>query len=241
MHSCPSYPFQFTFHSSWIHYVDHDILIANKPSGLLSVPGRGPEKQECLLSHIQRFYPTAKIVHRLDMDTSGLMVLALNSETHRNLSRQFQERQTAKTYYAICAGTASLKQGYSKLPMRCDWERRPLQIIDFTYGKYAETHWEVIQQYNHHFLVKLTPVTGRSHQLRLHMKLLGHPILGDNLYADPITLNMAKRLLLHASDLSFKHPVTQEKMHFHIPENITENLKKALNNSLFTKNGTNHA
>ena len=205
---------QFTFHPDWVQYADNDIVIANKPSGLLSVPGRGPEKQECLASHLLPLYPTIKVVHRLDMDTSGLMVLALNAEAHRHLSRQFQERETSKTYHAICAGIPSKKQGAIKLPMRCDWEKRPLQMIDFKQGKSAETHWKVIQQNSDTFLVELTPITGRSHQLRLHMKSLGHPILGDNLYADPIALKQSNRLQLHATQLSFKHPHTLQTLSF---------------------------
>ncbi len=212
---------QFTFHHTWIQYADNDIVIANKPSGLLSVPGRGPDKQECLASHLSPLFPTIKIVHRLDMDTSGLMVLALNADAHRNLSRQFQERETAKTYHAICAGMPLTHQGTIKLPMRCDWEKRPLQMIDFKQGKSAETHWKIIKQYANHFLIELSPITGRSHQLRLHMKSLGHPILGDNLYADPITLNQSKRLLLHATTLSFTHPVTLQPLRFHAPNNFS--------------------
>ncbi|GKT11181.1 MAG: tRNA pseudouridine32 synthase/23S rRNA pseudouridine746 synthase [Thiomicrorhabdus sp.] len=206
----------FKFDQSWIIYADDEIVIANKPSGLLSVPGRGPDKQECLLSHLQVRYPSIKVVHRLDMDTSGLMVLALNTESHRNLSRQFQERETAKTYHAICAGIAALPSGTIRLPMRCNWERRPLQMIDFKQGKHAETHWKVLTQAGDQFLVELTPITGRSHQLRLHMKSLGYPILGDNLYADPIALNMSCRLQLHASNLSFTHPSTQEWLAFSV-------------------------
>ncbi len=216
MHSSPTFPNQFTFNSSWIHYADEDILIANKPSGLLSVPGRGPERHECLLSHLQVIYPEIKIVHRLDMDTSGLMVLALTADVHRQLSRQFQERETSKTYQAICAGLPSEQQGSINLPMRCDWDRRPLQLIDFKQGKSAQTYWKVLLQSKNQFLVELTPITGRSHQLRLHMKSLGHPILGDNLYADEIALRMSPRLLLHATNLSFTHPVTRQWLEFNL-------------------------
>lgn len=227
MHSSPTFPNQFTFNSSWIHYADEDIVIANKPSGLLSVPGRGPEKQECLLSHLQVAYPEIKIVHRLDMDTSGLMVLALNADVHRELSRQFQERETSKTYQAICAGMPSVPQGTINLPMRCDWDRRPLQMIDFKQGKSAQTHWKILQQSSDQFLVELTPITGRSHQLRLHMKSLGHPILGDNLYADDITLNMSSRLFLHATNLSFTHPTSRQWLEFNLlPEfSLVSSLK----------------
>jgi len=210
----------FTFSEDWILHVDDDIIIVNKPSGLLSVPGRGPDKQACLLSHIQTIYPDALIVHRLDMDTSGLMVLARTKESHRHLSRQFQERQTQKSYTAICSGQPTELFGKTCLPMRCDWVHRPLQMIDFIHGKYAETHWKLVKQYQHSFLVELTPITGRSHQLRLHMKSLGHPILGDNLYADPISLNLAPRLMLHAQQLSFTHPTNLQKVNFTCPSNF---------------------
>lgn len=215
MHSSPAYKMKtFTYSPDWVIYSDEDIVVANKPSGLLSVPGRGPDKQACLVSHLAHDFPNVRIVHRLDMDTSGLMVLANTAEAHRHLSRQFQDRMTEKTYHAICAGKPTQHSGEIKLPMRCDWEKRPLQKIDFLLGKHASTQWQLKQQFNDRFLVELTPITGRSHQLRLHMKSLGHPILGDNLYADPASLSMANRLLLHAHALSFVHPTTQEKMCF---------------------------
>lgn len=204
----------FSFSPDWVIYSDEDIVIANKPSGLLSVPGRGPDKQECLVSHLAKGFPDIRIVHRLDMDTSGLMVLANTAEAHRNLSRQFQDRLTEKTYHAVCAGRPTQTSGIINLPMRCDWERRPLQKIDFLLGKHASTQWQIQQQFSDRFLVELTPITGRSHQLRLHMQSLGHPILGDNLYADPISLCMADRLLLHAYSLCFQHPTTHEKLCF---------------------------
>lgn len=204
----------FDFDPSWVRHADDTILIVNKPSGLLSVPGRGPEKQECLLSHLQVDYPDARIVHRLDMDTSGLMVVARNRDAHRHLSRQFQERETQKSYLAVCTGQPSETHGKLCSPMRCDWERRPLQMIDFLHGKYAETHWQLLEQHSDRFLVRLMPVTGRSHQLRLHMKLLGHPILGDNLYADRNGLKRAPRLMLHAHTLRFRHPKTNQTVEF---------------------------
>jgi len=218
MHSLPSTQFQFD--SSWIIYTDDHLIVANKPSGLLSVPGRGVDKQECLLSHLLIDFPDAKIVHRLDMDTSGLMVIARSAEVHRHLSRQFQERQTHKTYHAVCSGRLNTQSGYINLPMRCDWERRPLQMIDFKQGKGAQTFWKVLHQGPESFLIELTPITGRSHQLRLHMKSLGHPILGDNLYADPHSLKLSKRLLLHAKTLSFTHPITEELLSFDCPANF---------------------
>lgn len=215
MHPLPMTQFQFD--SSWIIYADEYLIVANKPSGLLSVPGRGEDKQECLLSHLLNDYPDAKIVHRLDMDTSGLMVVARSAEVHRHLSRQFQERQTQKSYHAVCAGKPCVSSGYINLPMRCDWERRPLQMIDFRQGKGALTLWKVLNQYADSFLVELTPITGRSHQLRLHMKSLGHPILGDNLYADYHSLQQSNRLMLHAKTLSFLHPISNKTLHFNCP------------------------
>ncbi|WP_040725592.1 RluA family pseudouridine synthase [Thiomicrorhabdus sp. Kp2] len=218
MHSLPTSPaLQFKFSSDWILYADEHIIVVNKPSGLLSVPGRGVDKQECLASHLAADFADVKIVHRLDMDTSGLMVVARSAEAHRHLSRQFQERQTQKTYHAVCSGKPSLKSGYINLPMRCDWEKRPLQMIDFKQGKGAQTHWKILEQNRDTFLVELTPITGRSHQLRLHMKSLGHPILGDNLYADFFSLNQSPRLMLHAKTLSFSHPITENKMDFDCP------------------------
>ncbi|CAN8142386.1 Dual-specificity RNA pseudouridine synthase RluA [uncultured Thiomicrorhabdus sp.] len=207
----------FEYDPSWVLYADDEIIVANKPSGLLSVPGRGDDKQECLLSHLQTNYADALIVHRLDMDTSGLMVLARNKEAHRNLSRQFQERQTHKRYHALCTGIISQLQGIISLPMRCDWERRPLQMVDFIHGKFAKTEWRLLQQHPNHFSVELTPITGRSHQLRLHMQMLGHPILGDNLYADQFALQQAKRLCLHAQYLAFSHPATDQWLEFSCP------------------------
>ncbi|MBO1924207.1 RluA family pseudouridine synthase [Thiomicrorhabdus sp. 6S3-12] len=204
----------FEYDPSWVLYSDPDIIIANKPSGMLSVPGRGADKQECLLSHLQTRFPDALIVHRLDMDTSGLMVLARSKDAHRHLSRQFQDRQTRKRYHAVCCGIISQDHGEIHLPMRCDWERRPLQMVDFIHGKSAHTQWRVMRQFSDRFSVELTPITGRSHQLRLHMKMLGHPILGDNLYADPHSLKMAPRLLLHAQHLAFTHPENGEWLSF---------------------------
>lgn len=223
MHSLPP-PLQFRYHQDWIIYADDDIIVVNKPSGLLSVPGRGPNKQECLTTHLADKFPNARIVHRLDMDTSGLMVLALSAEAHRHLSRQFQERQTQKTYHAVCSGKPSSQSGHINLPMRCDWEKRPLQMIDFKQGKGAQTLWQVLKQNNNDFLVELTPITGRSHQLRLHMKSLGHPIIGDNLYADAISLSQSPRLMLHAKSLSFYHPNTLKQCHFDSPSQFENTL-----------------
>jgi len=223
----------FTFSQDWIIFEDKNILVVNKPSGLLSVPGRGLDKQESLISHLNTYTDTALIVHRLDMDTSGIMVIAKNKESHRHLSIQFQDRKIQKNYHAICFGKLSARSGEINLPMRCDWENRPKQIIDNIQGKQATTHWEIIETLHfpssfHAFLVKLTPTTGRSHQLRLHMQTLGTPILGDNLYADDFSLQAASRLLLHANHLSFQHPINHKKMAFSLPENLTKYIPQVL-------------
>ena len=204
----------FDFDPCWVLHQDDWILVVNKPSGLLSVPGRGADKQLSMTTLLQAAFGDIHVVHRLDMDTSGVMVFARDKESHRHLSRQFQERETAKRYHALCAGHLQSHQGRCCLPMRCDWERRPLQMIDPVHGKYAETEFVLDQQFSEYFSIWLHPITGRSHQLRLHMKMQGHPILGDNLYADPISLKMASRLCLHAQMLAFCHPHTEQTLRF---------------------------
>lgn len=192
-----------------ILYQDDDFIVLNKPANLLSVPGRGPEKQDCLSARVQAEFPSALIVHRLDYDTSGIIIMALNKPAQSNISRLFQEREINKMYTAIVYGHPKDDSGSVDLPMRCDYERRPLQIIDHEQGKQALTHWKVLQRYdNNTSRIELKPHTGRSHQLRLHMYSLGYPILGDNLYGTIETHAMSDRLLLHATQLSFKHPNT---------------------------------
>lgn len=223
---------KFTFSLNWILYEDSDILVVNKPSGLLSVPGRGIEKSHSLYTLLCQYYKDEVfIVHRLDMDTSGIMVVAKNKAAHRALSIQFQERETQKYYEAICIGKPELSKGCINLPMRCDWENRPKQMIDPKQGKFAQTYWEITQQWTlqnttqNAFKVKLTPITGRSHQLRLHMKTLGHPILGDNLYADQESLQLSNRLLLHATYLAFTHPTTHKVLNFYYPYELYQHIK----------------
>lgn len=212
------------FQPEWILYEDDDIVVVNKPAGLLSVPGKDMDPQINLLAQIQTHAPTALIVHRLDMDTSGVMVLAKNKSSHRHLSIQFQDRLTEKSYQAVCFGKPSTLKGFINLPMRCDWENRPLQIVDFKQGKHACTLWQVTEQHPNMFEALLTPITGRSHQLRLHMKMLGHPILGDNLYADRDTLTSSKRLLLNAASLKITHPATEKTMLFEHAVSLMDNL-----------------
>ena len=200
------------------HYEDTDMLILEKPAGLLSVPGRGEDKQDCLWRRAQELWPDALIVHRLDCATSGLMVLARSKESHRQLSMQFQQRRNFKRYQALVSGYVSGWDGARHEPMRCDWERRPLQMIDFEQGKSATTYWHALAHEQVASLeatrLALYPITGRSHQLRLHMQVLGHPILGDNLYADGAALESVDRLMLHADLLELFHPSTDERLSF---------------------------
>lgn len=197
-----------------IHYVDDDILVVDKPTLLLSVPGRGPEKQDCLLSRLQPEYGEVLAVHRLDWETSGLMVLARNKEAHRHLSRQFQEREVEKRYIAVVFGQVEADRGEVNLPLICDWPNRPKQKVDFELGKPSLTRWELLQRDNDRSRLLLMPVTGRSHQLRVHLLSMGHPILGDPLYAEGEALTMAERLLLHAKWLQFCHPACDRVMEF---------------------------
>ena len=193
-----------------ILYEDDDLLLVRKPDLLLSIPGRHPLNKDCLITRLQQRYPNASIVHRLDLDTSGIMIIPLNKPTHAHISRQFQERKVEKSYQAVVYGLLESDEGKVELPIRCDWERRPLQMIDHEKGKYALTHFQVMERMEDRTRVLLKPVTGRSHQLRIHMRELGHPILGCDMYAHEEALGMADRLLLHATTIGFEHPVTGE-------------------------------
>ncbi|WP_430283495.1 bifunctional tRNA pseudouridine(32) synthase/23S rRNA pseudouridine(746) synthase RluA [Pseudoalteromonas sp.] len=197
-----------------IVYQDDDLLIVNKPSGLLTVPGKDPKHADCLISRVNRVFPTAKIVHRLDMATSGIICLAMHKEAHRNLSIQFQDRKTAKRYIARVFGKLEQQTGSVDLPLICDWPNRPKQMVDHDNGKPSLTHFKVIEREQSSTRVELTPITGRSHQLRVHMLSLGHPILGDKLYAHPEAFAMAPRLQLHAEMLTLAHPVSGETLIF---------------------------
>lgn len=197
-----------------IVYRDDDLVVLNKPSGLLSVPGKDPKHYDSLQSRVQTVFPTATVVHRLDMATSGIMIMALNKPTHRELSRQFQERLTEKEYIARVYGHLQQPSGSVDLPLICDWPNRPKQMVDFERGKSALTHYQVIETESEATRVLLKPVTGRSHQLRVHMLSLGHPILGDRLYAHEQALNAAERLQLHARWLKLTHPTTSQAIEF---------------------------
>lgn len=194
-------------------YQDDDLIIVNKPFDVLSVPGKGPEKRDCLWHRMQeQGFPTARIVHRLDYATSGLMVLALHADSHKQMSRLFQERAISKSYQALIAGQPSADLGTIELPLRCDWDNRPLQIVDYEYGKHAITHWQILAREKEYVRVLLRPETGRSHQLRVHMQWLGHPIAGDRFYATGEALALSHRLCLHAQTLGFNHPYSGERI-----------------------------
>ncbi|WP_210452985.1 bifunctional tRNA pseudouridine(32) synthase/23S rRNA pseudouridine(746) synthase RluA [Pantoea ananatis] len=204
----------------WLHilYQDAHIIVVNKPSGLLSVPGRLDEHKDSVMTRIQRDYPEAESVHRLDMATSGVIVVALTKAAERELKRQFREREPAKTYVARVWGHPAQEKGMVDLPLICDWPNRPKQKVCFDTGKSAQTDYQVVEYGDDNSArVALKPITGRSHQLRVHMLALGHPILGDGFYAHPEAKAMADRLLLHAESLTITHPAFGNAMTFRQP------------------------
>ncbi len=197
-----------------ILYEDGDIIVVSKPPYLLSCPGRLAFKRDSVRWRLAQKYPDIREVHRLDWETSGIMLLALNKEAHRHLSIQFQERQTKKRYVAICEGRPSEDEFLIDIPLIFDYENRPLQKVDFEKGKPSQTFVKFDKYYkdNDTSRVILTPVTGRSHQLRLHLAHKGHAIIGDGLYARPAGLLKAARLMLHAEYLGFTHPHSEKWM-----------------------------
>ncbi len=184
---------------------DAQLLVLDKPAGLLSVPGRGDHLADCLLTRAQAAFPDALLVHRLDRDTSGVMVFALTPAAQRHLGQQFENRQVKKTYVARVWGRLDPREGTVDAPLIVDWPNRPRQKIDWENGKPAVTDWKVQSYEDHATRVRLFPQTGRSHQLRVHMLSLGHPILGDPFYADGPARD-APRLMLHATELRLRHP-----------------------------------
>ncbi|MER5171954.1 pseudouridine synthase [Thioclava sp. GXIMD2076] len=197
-----------------ILHADHEILVVDKPSGLLSVPGKGPEKADCLIARLRQSYPEVLLVHRLDCDTSGVMVFALTPHAQRHLGLQFEHRQTKKTYLARLWGHLEPKTGRVDLPLIVDWPNRPRQHVNHETGKPAQTDWKVLQHDpDGTTRVRLMPVTGRSHQLRVHCQALGHPILGDPLYAEGAAQDFP-RLMLHAHTLRLRHPDGGEPLAF---------------------------
>lgn len=195
-----------------ILYLDDFLVIVDKPAGLLSVPGRGVDKQDCLAGRVQAQFPDALIVHRLDMGTSGVMVLARGKAMERALSILFQARKVRKRYVAVVAGRLGQEEGEINLPLIADWPNRPRQMVSFELGKPSCTRYRVLgyDVVGDISRLELEPVTGRSHQLRVHLQALGHPILGDELYAGAQVCAKAGRLLLHAAAIEFAHPLTGE-------------------------------
>lgn len=204
-------------------YSDASLVVLNKPAGLLSVPGKGELKQDCLSARVQQVYPSARVIHRLDMATSGLMLMALDARTHATLSRSFEAREIYKRYIAVVDGDLSGSQTTTawqliQLPIAVDWPNRPLRIIQPD-GKPSQTRWRVLghDPAENTTRLELEPITGRSHQLRVHLKALGHPILGDALYAPSAVAAKVPRLLLHACSLRFAHPANDKEMIFEHP------------------------
>lgn len=197
-------------------YLDAHLLVVHKPSGLLSVPGRGEDKQDCLASRVAFHVPDALIVHRLDMATSGLMLFARGKEMQKILNLAFAERRVQKGYVAVVNGSPSSEHGEINLPLLTDWPRRPLQKVDHVLGKPALTRFRVLTRHPAGCTarVALEPVTGRTHQLRVHLWAHGHPILGDALYAPPAVRDLSQRLLLHAQSLALSHPVSGVPLEF---------------------------
>ena len=207
-------PVEFT-----VLYADEAMLVLDKPAGLLSVPGRGADKQDCLSARAQGLYPHALTVHRLDMATSGLIVMALGAAAQRSLNQAFASRAVVKRYIAIVDGhLAPLTEswGVIDLPIIVDWPNRPRRVIDHQLGSPSMTRWRVLSHNDPLATtrVELEPVTGRSHQLRVHLLALGHPIVGDALYGSQRVQAMSDRLLLHARSLELMHPVTGQPMRF---------------------------
>ncbi len=184
---------------------DAEVLLVDKPAGLLSVPGKGPHLADCLLARVQAAFPDALLVHRLDRDTSGVMIFALTPHAQRHLGLQFEKRMTRKTYVARVWGQPEEAKGTVDLPLIVDWPNRPLQKVCHETGKSAQTDWRVIKRQGDTARVRIHPKTGRSHQLRVHMLSLGHPILGDPFYAEGPARDFP-RLMLHSEELRFKHP-----------------------------------
>jgi len=199
-----------------ILYEDDDILVIDKASGLLSVPGKGEGKDDCLIHRLMLTHPGVKLVHRLDCDTSGVIIFGLTPQAQAHLGQQFELRKTQKRYIALVAGHPAEPKGRVDLPLKVDWENRPKQRVDHENGKAAQTDWRVQRLEGANARMVLKPLTGRSHQLRVHMLSMGHPILGDPLYAEA-TVAEFPRLMLHAEELRLRHPMTGAAMSFRAP------------------------
>ena len=195
-----------------IIHADHELISVNKPSGLLSVPGKGEHLADCLITRVQAAFPGALLVHRLDRDTSGVMIFAATPHAQRHLGLQFEKRQTKKAYIARVFGRLEPKTGTVDLPLIVDWPNRPRQMVCHETGKQAQTDWKVLNATDEESRVRLFPKTGRSHQLRVHMLALGHPILGDPFYSE--NPEAFPRLMLHAEELRLRHPDGGKGMRF---------------------------
>nr|WP_235924232.1 RluA family pseudouridine synthase [Pseudoroseicyclus tamaricis] len=196
---------------------DHEIVVVDKPSGLLSVPGKGEHLADCLMARVALAFPTALLVHRLDRDTSGVMVFALTPHAQRHLGLQFEKRQIKKDYVARVWGEMAEDSGTVDLPLIVDWPNRPRQMVDHENGRAAVTEWKVAKRGGGETRVRLFPQTGRSHQLRVHMREIGHPILGDPFYAEGEALAAADRLMLHSERLRLRHPDGGKGLTFRAP------------------------
>jgi len=196
-------------------HADSALIVVDKPAGLLAVPGRGEHLQDCAATRVQARFPDARVVHRLDQATSGLMVFARGLAAQRCLSRAFEERRVAKRYTAVVSGRVLDDEGSIDLPLACDWPNRPRQQVDPVRGKPAQTIWRVVSRdaISGTTRLELQPITGRSHQLRVHLMAIGHPIVGDTLYLAPSVFR-ASRLMLHACALTIPHPLAEQPMNF---------------------------
>ncbi len=209
-------------------YQDEHLLVLNKPSGLLSVPGKGPDKQDCLSARVQQRFPEALVVHRLDMGTSGLMIMARSILCQRQLNHSFATRAIGKRYEAVVVGAPEPdpkhQDGWSTIDqaLRLDWPQRPKRVVDTAAGKPSQTRWRLKKSLGGCSLLELEPLTGRSHQLRVHLAALGHPILGDTLYANGRVTAIAPRLMLHACDLTFWHPQHDQALHVNCPSGFEQ-------------------
>lgn len=208
-----------TEHALDILYRDDDLVVINKPAGLLTVPGKGPDNQDCLIRRTLVPFPNARVVHRLDQGTSGIVMFPLNYMTLRTMTKLFEARGVHKRYVAVVAGLMEENEGEVTLPLICDWPNRPLQKVCFEQGKAAHTRYQVLERNTEAQTTRvlLEPVSGRTHQLRVHMLALGHPIVGDRLYAPVEIQARAPRLLLHAQQIYFNHPITGKFVDIHCP------------------------
>lgn len=197
-------------------YQDEQLLVVNKPAMLLTVPGRHPANFDCLISRVQQQFPTAQVVHRLDYDTSGLVILPLSKAALSNISKQFQARAVHKRYQALVQGQVTPISGSIDLPIAADPIHRPLYKICQVTGKPSLTHYQLLDYDQARDLSRLllSPVTGRSHQLRVHLLSLGHPIIGDTLYGDATNIALSSRLCLHAAAIEFCHPLSGQLLQF---------------------------